>query len=173
MTDADRAFDAMAAALSEKVCEHLTAAFAADYQAKLDSVTQAHAEEVAEYQFRLGLIESRANAHAEDVAEYRSRLGLLESKLAKLGLVESKLKASETRVQRLRDALYAKKQVIWALEHIDRAKDALLEIERSRNAGSRPTMIKFSHIKHLPHTFLYSGCCTLGNTSLHSFVNVE
>jgi restriction endonuclease Mrr len=120
MTDADRAFDAMAAALSEKVCEHLTAAFAADYQAKLDSVTQAHAEEVAEYQFRLGL---------------------LESKLAKLGLVESNLKASETRVRRLRDALYAKKQVIWALERIDRAKDALLEIERSRNAGSRPTMM--------------------------------
>jgi DNA anti-recombination protein RmuC len=115
-TDADRAFDAMAAALSDKVCEHLTAV-AAEYQAKLDSIKKAHDDEVAEYRFRL---ESRAN---------------------KLRLVESKLKASETRVQRLRDALYANRHVIYLEEHIGRAKDALLEIERSRNAGSRPTMM--------------------------------
>ena len=68
--------DSLAAELRDKVCEHLATAFAAEYQAKLDSVTQAHDDEVNEYR-------------------------------AKLGLVESKLKASQTTVYRLRSAIYA------------------------------------------------------------------
>ena len=101
--------EALVAELHDKLYVHLAAEFAAEYQAKLDSATQAHNYLVAEYG-------------------------------AKLGLVESKLKASQTTVDRLRSAIDANHRVIYHVQDIGRVKDALLEIERSRNAGSNPTM---------------------------------
>ena len=122
MAQPPSSIEALVAEMVDKsVCvyEDLATRLAAEYQAKLDSMKETHDHVVAGYQFRLSLD---------------------EIKLTRLSMAESKLEATNTRVQRYREALYANRQVIGALLHIDRAKDALLEIERSRNAGSRPTM---------------------------------